>query len=89
MSAVPVSAHGSAGGAAATLLAVRGLRKRFGGVVATDDVTLAVAEGEVHALIGPNGAGKTSLIAQLSGTPPFKGRRDREVLAPERALELH
>jgi branched-chain amino acid transport system ATP-binding protein len=52
----------------ATLLEVRGLRKRFGGVVATDDVTLDVREGEVHALIGPNGAGKTSLIAQLSGS---------------------
>ncbi len=54
--------------AAAPLLAVCGLRKRFGGVVATDDVTLEVAEGRIHALIGPNGAGKTSLIAQLSGT---------------------
>ncbi|MFM1989770.1 MAG: hypothetical protein RJA99_2727 [Pseudomonadota bacterium] len=50
------------------LLDVRGLRKRFGGVVATDDVTLDVRAGEVHALIGPNGAGKTSLIAQLSGS---------------------
>jgi branched-chain amino acid transport system ATP-binding protein len=53
---------------AAPLLAVRDLRKRFGGVIATDQVTLDVHEGEVHALIGPNGAGKTSLIAQLSGS---------------------
>jgi branched-chain amino acid transport system ATP-binding protein len=53
---------------AAPLLQVRSLRKRFGGVVATDDVTLDVDEGSVHALIGPNGAGKTSLIAQLSGS---------------------
>jgi branched-chain amino acid transport system ATP-binding protein len=52
----------------APLLSVRDLRKRFGGVIATDQVTLDVAEGEVHALIGPNGAGKTSLIAQLSGS---------------------
>jgi branched-chain amino acid transport system ATP-binding protein len=52
----------------APLLSVRDLCKRFGGVIATDQVTLDVAEGEVHALIGPNGAGKTSLIAQLSGS---------------------
>lgn len=51
----------------AVLLEVKGLVKRFGGVVATDQVDLAVRAGEVHALIGPNGAGKTSLIAQLSG----------------------
>jgi branched-chain amino acid transport system ATP-binding protein len=49
------------------LLAVRGLQKRFGGIVATDDVSLEVAEGETLAVIGPNGAGKTTLIAQLSG----------------------
>ncbi len=49
------------------LLAVRGLRKRFGGLVATDGVDLDVAEGETLAIIGPNGAGKTTLIGQLSG----------------------
>ena len=50
------------------LLSVRGLHKRFGGVVATEAVTLDVLRGEVHALIGPNGAGKTTLVAQLSGS---------------------
>jgi branched-chain amino acid transport system ATP-binding protein len=50
------------------MLEIRGLSKRFGGVVATDDVTLEVARDEVHALIGPNGAGKTTIVAQLSGS---------------------
>jgi branched-chain amino acid transport system ATP-binding protein len=49
------------------LLAVHGLRKRFGGLVATDGVDLDVAEGETVAIIGPNGAGKTTLLGQLSG----------------------
>ena len=54
-------------GDAGALLEVHGLRKRFGGVVATDGVDLQVRAGEVHALIGPNGAGKTTLVAQLAG----------------------
>jgi branched-chain amino acid transport system ATP-binding protein len=49
------------------LLSVIELSKRFGGVVAADNVSLAIAEGELHAIIGPNGAGKTTLIAQLMG----------------------
>jgi len=49
------------------MLELRAVAKRFGGVVATDDVTLDVTRGEVHALIGPNGAGKTTLIAQIAG----------------------
>jgi branched-chain amino acid transport system ATP-binding protein len=51
----------------APLLQVENLAKRFGGIVATDDLSLDVANGELHAIIGPNGAGKTTLIAQLSG----------------------
>src|SRR3569833_936146 len=50
------------------LLKVERLAKRFGGIVATDDVDIAVPEGELHAVIGPNGAGKPTLISQLSGT---------------------
>ena len=49
------------------LLETQGLTKRFGGLVATNDVSLAFVPGEIHAVIGPNGAGKTTLIAQLSG----------------------
>src|SRR5436309_1227311 len=49
------------------LLAIRGLRKRFGGLLATDQVDLSVVEGETYAIIGPNGAGKTTLIGQLAG----------------------
>jgi branched-chain amino acid transport system ATP-binding protein len=49
------------------LLQVEGLTKRFGGVVASDTITLDVKRGELHAIIGPNGAGKTTLIGQLTG----------------------
>lgn len=52
------------------LLDVRRLNKRFGGVVATDQVDLQIMQGEIHALIGPNGAGKTTLVAQLAGQVP-------------------
>jgi branched-chain amino acid transport system ATP-binding protein len=49
------------------LLRVEKLVRRFGGIVATDHVSLDVAQGELHAIIGPNGAGKTTLISQLIG----------------------
>jgi branched-chain amino acid transport system ATP-binding protein len=51
----------------AALLETIGLAKAFGALKATDDVSLTVEAGEVHAIIGPNGAGKTTLIAQLTG----------------------
>ena len=49
------------------LLRIENLTKRFGGIVATDNLSLDVAQGELHAIIGPNGAGKTTLISQLIG----------------------
>ena len=66
---------------AEALLSTDRLIKRFGGLVATDTVSIDVRPGEIHALIGPNGAGKTTLISQLtgnlrpdSGTIHFAGR---------------
>ena len=63
------------------LLKVDGLTKRFGGLIATNSLSLDVVEGELHALIGPNGAGKTTFISQIagelhqdSGTVHFDGR---------------
>jgi branched-chain amino acid transport system ATP-binding protein len=49
------------------LLRLEGLRKSYGALMVSDDVTLDVGSGELHAVIGPNGAGKTTLINQISG----------------------
>ena len=49
------------------LVAVRGLRKRYGGVVAVDNMNLIVRRGDVHAVVGENGAGKSTLMKALSG----------------------
>jgi branched-chain amino acid transport system ATP-binding protein len=49
------------------LLQIERLTKRFGGVIASDTITLDIPRGEFHAIIGPNGAGKTTLIGLLTG----------------------
>ena len=75
------------------LLQVRGLVKRFGGLIATADLALDVLAGEVHAVIGPNGAGKTTLIGQLSGdlrpdagAIRFAGEDITHLTAPARSM---
>ncbi len=57
------------------VLSCEGLVKRFGGITATDQVSLHIPRGARHALIGPNGAGKTTLINLLTGVlAPTEGR---------------
>src|SRR6201993_873754 len=57
------------------VLRLEGLRKSFAGLTVTDDVSLDILPGEMHAIIGPNGAGKTTLINQISGlTAPDAGK---------------
>jgi branched-chain amino acid transport system ATP-binding protein len=57
------------------VLAVAGLSKSFGALKATDNVSLDLRPGEIHALIGPNGAGKSTLIQQIAGgLAPDHGR---------------
>lgn len=61
---------GSAATAADALLQVRSLTRRFGGLVAVNQVSLALRLNEIHAVIGTNGAGKSTLINMLSGEGP-------------------
>src|SRR4029077_1198655 len=76
------------------VLETKGLEKHFGGIVATDNVSLAVEKGARHALIGPNGAGKTTIINLLTGVlRPTAGTiflegRDITDLEPHRRVGL-
>lgn len=58
---------GTEGAANEALVEIENLRKYFGGVTATDNLSLTLRALEIHAIIGPNGAGKTTLLSQLSG----------------------
>ena len=58
----------------AKLLDVQGLTKRFGPIVAVDDVTFGVERGEVLGFLGPNGAGKSTTMKMITGfLPPDAG----------------
>jgi len=76
------------------ILQTIGLEKRFGGIVAAHDVSLAIEQGARHALIGPNGAGKTTVINLLTGVlRPTAGRilldgRDITDVAPHQRVRL-
>ena len=83
-----------AAGAAEPVVVLRGITKRFPGVVANDDVSLDVHPAEIHALLGENGAGKSTLISILSGmarpdagTIAVRGRETR-IANPRAALSL-
>lgn len=76
------------------ILATTNLSKRFGGVIALNDVSLGLGQGRIHGIIGPNGAGKSTLFNVVSGVlKPTAGRvffegRDITGLAPHRITRL-
>jgi len=79
LSAAPPSPQAAPSGEgvnpAQPLLEVHGLTKRFGGLVAVDDLSFQVSPGEIYAVIGPNGAGKTTVFNLISGVlRPNRGR---------------
>ncbi|HYQ99898.1 MAG TPA: ABC transporter ATP-binding protein [Casimicrobiaceae bacterium] len=76
------------------ILSTRGLSRRFGGLMAVNDVALELERGRLHAVLGPNGAGKTTLINLLSGELPatsgsirYKGQ-DITRLSPDRRSRI-
>jgi ABC-type uncharacterized transport system ATPase subunit len=85
---------GSTAGADAPAVELIGITKAFPGVVANDDIDLAILSGEVHCLLGENGAGKSTLMSVLSGmTQPDSGSirvggKDVRIDSPRSALGL-
>ena len=77
-----------------TVLSAKNLVMKFGGITATNNVTLDLKKGARHALIGPNGAGKTTLINLLTGVlQPTSGQiilegQDISQLAPHQRVRL-
>ena len=76
-----------------SILSVRGLSKRFGGLAAVNDLSFEVAEGEILAIIGPNGAGKTTTLNMISGLlEPSSGTltlKDRDITRSSPAERCH
>src|SRR5258708_34991807 len=57
------------------LLRTQALTRRFGGLLAVDDVSIDLSQGEIHCVVGPNGAGKSTLLNMVCGTiAPSSGR---------------
>ena len=76
------------------ILVTQGLCRRFGGLMAVNDVAIGLDTGMLHAVLGPNGAGKTTLINLLSGELPASGGsirykgEDITRLAPDRRSRI-
>jgi len=67
-----------------TIISIRHVTKRFGPVVAVDDASLDIAEGEFFALLGPSGCGKTTLLRMLAG---FENPSEGDVVIDGQAME--